>query len=61
MRFVRQNLHLRSFRSSYLVRNFLRVRFLEVQMKKTTLALALTFAIAAPVFAGNCPVLMGQF
>ena len=30
-------------------------------MKKTTLALALTFAMAAPVFAGNCPVLMGQF
>lgn len=30
-------------------------------MKKTTLVLALTFAMAAPVFAGNCPVLMGQF
>lgn len=30
-------------------------------MKKTTLALALTFAMAAPAFAGNCPVLMGQF
>jgi hypothetical protein len=30
-------------------------------MKKTTLALALTFALAAPAFAHNCPVLMGQF
>ena len=30
-------------------------------MQKTTLALAITFAMAAPVFAGNCPVLMGQF
>lgn len=30
-------------------------------MKKITLALALTFAMAAPVFAGNCPALMGQF
>ena len=30
-------------------------------MNKTILALALTFAMAAPAFAGNCPVLMGQF
>ena len=31
------------------------------QMRKTALALALTFGMAAPVFAGNCPALMGQF
>jgi hypothetical protein len=61
MRFVQQNLYLRSFRSNLKLQNFLRVRLLEVQMKKTTLALAFTFAMAAPVFAGNCPVLMGQF
>ena len=61
MRFVQQNLRLRSFLSNCCLYNFLRVRFLKVQMKKTTLALALTFAMAAPVFAGNCPVLMGQF
>jgi hypothetical protein len=30
-------------------------------MKKTALAIALAFAMTAPVFAGNCPVLMGQF
>ncbi len=30
-------------------------------MKKTALAVALTFGMAVPVFAGNCPVLMGQF
>ena len=30
-------------------------------MKKTVLALAFTFAMAAPVFAGNCPVLIEQF
>ncbi len=30
-------------------------------MKNTALALALTLGMAAPVFAGNCPVLMGQF
>lgn len=30
-------------------------------MKKTTLTLALMLALASPVFAGNCPVLMGQF
>jgi hypothetical protein len=30
-------------------------------MKKTTLALALTLAMAAPAVAHNCPVLMGQF
>ena len=30
-------------------------------MQNTTLALAITFSMAAPVFAGNCPVLMGQF
>jgi hypothetical protein len=30
-------------------------------MKKTALALALAFGLTAPAFAGNCPVLMGQF
>jgi hypothetical protein len=61
MRFVQQNLYLRPFRSNFQKQDSLRVRSLEVQMKKSTLALALTFAMAAPVFAGNCPVLMGQF
>jgi hypothetical protein len=30
-------------------------------MKKAALFLALTLGMAAPAFAGNCPVLMGQF
>jgi hypothetical protein len=30
-------------------------------MKKAALILALTLGMAAPAFAGNCPVLMGQF
>jgi hypothetical protein len=30
-------------------------------MKKSALALALILGATAPAFAGNCPVLMGQF
>ncbi len=30
-------------------------------MKKTALAALLTLSLAAPAFAHNCPVLMGQF
>jgi hypothetical protein len=33
----------------------------EIVMKKTALAAALIFGLTAPAFAGNCPVLMGQF
>ncbi len=30
-------------------------------MKKTALAFTLSLVLTAPAFAGNCPVLMGQF
>ncbi len=30
-------------------------------MKKSMLVVAITLGLAAPAFAGNCPVLMGQF